>query len=371
MMKSLYRLLSVDAGIRTERVLTMQMSLRTAQYDKDALILNFWDQVLGGVRGLPGVQAAALGTGVPLTDDHWRDDITVEGMALPKPGSLPHPDVHVVSPAYVSALGVQLLRGRTFTDTDNKAAPRVAMINARVARQYFPTRDPIGRRFMFGYPSSQRPPEWVTIVGVVGDTKLYGLANPGRLEIYVPFRQTVTGSMTLVVKSATDPAALTSGIRGVIASIDKDQPVFAIATMKQLVRDSVSTRRITFIVLGSFSALALVLAAIGIYGVISYSVAQRTQEIGIRMALGAKPGDVLRMVIAQGAKLAGAGVVIGIVASLGLTRLMTNLLFSVSSSDPATFAAMAIALALIAMLASYIPARRTSRVDPMSALRCE
>jgi len=177
--------------------------------------------------------------------------------------------------------------------------------------------------------------------------------------------------MTLVVKSPINPAALTSEIRGAIASIDKDQPVSGIATMEQLVRDSVSTRRSTFIVLGAFSALALLLAAVGIYGVISYSVAHRTQEIAIRMAVGAQPGDVLRLLIAQGAKLAGCGLLMGVLASLGLTRLMTNLLFSVSSADPGTFAAVTIALALVAMLASYIPARRTLRVDPMRALRCE
>jgi predicted permease len=371
MMKSLYRLLSVDAGIRTERVLTMQMSLRTAQYDKDPAILNFWEQVLGRVREAPGVEAAALGTGVPLTGEHSRSDITIEGMALPEPGSFPHPDVHIVSPAYVTALGIQLLRGRQFTDSDNENAPQVAMINAQVARQYFGARDPVGQRFMFGHPSSKRTPKWITITGVVGDTKMYGLANPSRLEIYLPFRQSASGSMTLVVKSAIDPAALTSEIRGVVASIDKDQPVFSVATMQQLVRDSVSTRRISFIVLGSFSALALVLAAIGIYGVISYSVAQRTHEIGIRMALGAGRGNVLGMVIGQGARIAGAGVAIGIVAAFGLTRLMTNLLFNVSPADPVTFAAVVVVLGAIALVASWIPARRTLRVDPMSALRSE
>jgi predicted permease len=371
MMKSLYRLLSVDPGIRTERVLTMQMSLRTAQYDKAHRILNFWDQVLALVRALPGVEAAALGTGVPLTDDHSRTDITVEGMALPRPGSFPHPDVHIVSPDYINALGIDLLRGRMFADMDSENAPRVALINARLARQFFAGRDPVGSRFIFGHPSQGHSPEWVTIVGVVGDTKLYGLANPSRLEVYVPFRQSITGSMTLIIRSANDPAALTSEIRAAIGSIDKDQPLFAIATMEQLVRESVSTRRMTFIVLGAFSALALVLAAIGIYGVISYSVAQRTHEIGVRMALGAQPGDVLRMVIAQGAKLAGAGVLVGIGASLGLTRLMRNLLFSVSSADPATLAAVVAVLGLIAILASYIPARRALRYDPMRALRCE
>jgi putative ABC transport system permease protein len=371
MMKSLFRLLSVDPGFRPDRVLTMEMSLRTSQYDKDISVLNFWQQVIDRVHALPGVEAAALGTAIPLTDNHSRTDITLEGMALPKPGSFPHPDVHIVSPGYVRTLGIQLVQGREFTDPDTENAPRVAMINARVARDFFARENPVGKRFMFGHPSAKNAPQWITIVGVVGDTKLYGLANPSRLEIYVPFRQSVSDHMDLVVKSPIDPAALTSAIRRLIAGIDKDQPIFAISTMRQLIENSVSTRRITLILLGLFSALALVLAAIGIYGVISYSVAQRTHEIGIRMALGAQKADVLRMILTQGAKIAGAGVVIGIVASFALTRLMTNLLFSVSAADPVTFTAVAIVLVAVAMLACYIPARRTLRVDPILSLRYE
>jgi predicted permease len=371
MMKSLFRILSVDAGIRTEHVLTMQIDLRTSQYAKDPAILNFWDRVLATVSRLPGVQTAALGTGVPLTGDHSRDDITVDGMELPKPGSYPHPDVHVVSPAYVSVLGLRLVEGRTFTEHDDEHAPRVAVISSRVARQLFSGRDPIGSRFLSGHMPEKGSPEWLTIVGVVGDTKLYGLASPSRLEVYVPFHQTPTGSMKLLVKSATEPSALTSEIRAAIASIDKDQPVFAIATMEEYLRNSVSTRRITFIVLGCFSALALLLAGIGIYGVISYSVAQRAREIGIRMALGAQARDVLGMVIAEGSKIAMVGVLTGLAASLCLTRLMTKLLFSVSSTDPFTFAVVAFATILTALLASYIPARRALHADPMGTLRCE
>jgi putative ABC transport system permease protein len=371
MMKSLYRLLSVDPGIRPDRVLTMNMSLRTAQYGKDPARINFWQRVLASVSELPGVEAAALGTNVPLADDHSRTDITLEGMALPKPGSFPHPDTHSVSPAYASTLGIPLLRGREFTDADTETAPQVAMINTTLAQQFFGHEDPIGKRLMFGHPSANHPPKWIIIVGVAGDTKLYGLANPARLEVYVPFRQSASSHMTLVVKSGTEPAALTSAIRYAIASIDKEQPIFGIATMQQLVNDSVSTRRITLILLGVFGALALVLGAIGIYGVIAYSVAQRTHEIGIRMALGARRGDVVRMILAQGAKIASAGVVIGVIASFGLTRLMANLLFSVSPADPATFAAVAVVLLLVALLASYVPARRTLRVDPMIALRHE
>jgi putative ABC transport system permease protein len=371
MMKSLFRLLSVDAGIRTEHVLTMQIDLRTAQYDKDPAILNFWDRLLPAVAQLPSVEATALGTGVPLTNDHGRTDITIAGMETPKPGNYPHPDVHIVSPGYVSALGLRLMRGRAFTISDNERASKVAIVNSLAAKQLFARRDPIGGRFTFGRLSDKKAPEWFTVVGVVGDTKLYGLANPSRLEVYIPFHQAVSGSMKLIVKSAAAPSSLTSEVRRVVASLDKDQPVSDIKTMDQYVRESVSTRRITFFVLGCFSALSLLLAGIGIYGVISYSVAQRAREIGIRVALGARSSDVLQMVITQGAKIAMAGVLIGIAASFFLTRLMTKLLFSVSSADPVTFATVAVATLLTALLASCIPARRALRADPVSTLRCE
>ncbi len=369
MMKSLNRLLSVDPGFHPERVLTMKMSLNASQYGKRAAILNFWQQTLERVRSLPGVDAVALGTVVPLTDDHSRSDITLEGMPLPNPGSFPHPDVHIVSSGYVRALGIPLLRGRIFTESDTEDGPRVALINSMVAGRFFANEDPVGRRFVFGAPSGKQ--RWITIVGVVADTKLYGLANPSRLEVYLPYRQSATDHMNLIVKSGIEPASLTSAIRNAVASVDKDQPVFDIATMQQLVGNSVATRRLTLILLSLFSALAMLLAAIGIYGVISYSVAQRIHEIGIRMALGAQRSDVLRMIFAQGVKIAGAGLAIGILASLGLTRLMASLLFSVSAVDPPTFLAVAIVLALISMLACYIPARRTLRVDPMIALRYE
>lgn len=373
MMKSLYKLMSVNPGFRPNRVLTMEMDLRTQQYSKDPAILNFWQQVLDRVRALPGVETAATGTVVPLTGNHNRGDITVEGMALPTPGNFPHPDFHDVSPDFISTLGIPLLRGRTFADTDKQGAPLVGLVNARLAGQYWPNDDPIGKRFMSGHPdpTGKRPPKWITVVGVVGDTKLYGLANPSRLEVYVSSLQSPSSHMNLVVKSRIDPTALTSAIRGAVASIDKDQPIFAISTMNQLVSDSVGTRRITLILLGAFSGLALVLAAIGIYGVISYSVAQRTHEIGIRMALGAQHKDVLRMILRQGVKIAISGVAIGVVVSLGLTQLMSSLLFSVSAADPLTFAGVAILLVLVAMLACYIPARRALQVDPMVALRYE
>jgi putative ABC transport system permease protein len=206
---------------------------------------------------------------------------------------------------------------------------------------------------------------------VVGDTSLYGLDNPARLEVYLPYRQSAQNHMNLVVRSGMDPAALTSAIRGAIAAIDKDQPMFAISTMTDLISASVSTNRLTLILLGSFGALALVLASIGIYGVISYSVTQRTHEIGVRMALGAARADVLRMVMAHGVKISGIGVAIGLAASFGLMRLIVKLLYSVSAADPLTFSGVGMALLVVAMLACYVPARRTLRVDPITALRYE
>jgi len=371
MLKSVSRLIAVDPGFRPDHLLRLNMSLTPSQYPNGAAIRAFWRQLLDGVRALPGVESAALGTNVPLTNSHSRGDITVEGMALPAPGSFPHPDSHAVSPGYLRTLGVRLLGGRDFTDVDSETAPKVALINARLARDLFPGQDPVGKRFINGRPDPARRLVWTTIVGVVDDTRMYGLANPSRLEIYRPLAQGAPDEMHLIVKSRIEPTALTSSIRSVLASIDRNQPITSISTMDQLVQKSVGSRRVTLILLGVFSALALVLAGIGIYGVISYSVAQRTREIGIRMALGARREDVMKMILLQGGRIAAAGVVSGMLAAFGLTRYLEKLLFSVSPGDPATFAAVAFVLAIVALLACYIPARRTLRVDPMTALRYE
>jgi putative ABC transport system permease protein len=277
----------------------------------------------------------------------------------------------MVSPDYLRTLGIRLLGGRDFTDADSETAPNVALINARLARDLIPGQDPVGKRFIYGSPDPARNRDWITIVGVVDDTRMYGLANPSRLEVYRPFVEGPPGKMDLIVKSRIEPASLTSSIRRVLASIDRNQPISSISTMNQLVEKSVGIRRVTLILLGAFSALALVLAGIGIYGVISYSVAQRTKEIGIRMALGAGHQDVIRMILLQGARIASAGLIIGIFAAFGLTRYLATLLFTVSPGDPSTFAMVALVLALVALLACYIPARRALRVDPMTALRYE
>ncbi len=371
MMKSLHLLLSVSPGFQPNRVLTMEMDLRTAQYDKDPAIRNFWQQVVERLSALPGVQSAAVGTVVPLTGNHDRADITVEGMPLPKPGSFPHPDIHIVSAGYFRTLGVPLIAGRTFTQDDTETSLQVGLINAKLAREFFPRGDAVGKRFIFGHLSNTSAPKWIEIVGVVGDTKLYGLANPARLEVYVPFSQSPSSHMNLLVKSAVDPTAMTSAVRDVVASVDKDQPIFAISTMNRLLHDSVSTQTFTLILLGLFSSVALVLAAIGIYGVISYSVAQRTRDIGIRMALGASPGNILQNILGLGLWLTGAGLGLGLIGAFAVTRVLSSLLYGVQSTDAVTFSAVSLVLAVVALIASYLPARRAMLVDPMVALRYE
>jgi putative ABC transport system permease protein len=369
MLKSLYHLIQVSPGFEPAHVLNMEMDLRTEQYSKDPAILNFWQKVLDRVRVIPGVESAGLGTVVPLTGNHRRSDITIEGLPIPGPGEFPHPDRHTISAGYITTMGIPLLRGRNISDADDETAPDVALINSTMARRFWTDGDPIGKRFLWGHPGQDE--KWITIVGVVADTKLYGLDNPARLEVYSPYRQRPSADMSLVVRSAVDPASLTSAVRAAVAAIDKDQPVFDVHTMQQLVDDSISTRRLTLVLLGIFSALALILAAIGIYGVMAYSVALRTQEIGIRMALGAQQQDVLRLVLGQGARIAFFGVAIGLAAAAVLARLLSSLLFSVSSNDPITLAAVAILLVAVALLACYIPARRALRVDPIIALRYE
>ncbi|MGC1902939.1 MAG: ABC transporter permease [Candidatus Acidiferrum sp.] len=371
MMKSLHLLLSVSPGFQPDRVLRMEMDLRSAQYDKDPAIRNFWERVLDQVGALPGVQSASVGTNPPMTDSHGRTDITVEGMPLPKPGSFPHPDTHVISPGYFATMGIPLLNGRSFTQADNENAQPVGIINAKLAKEFFSNGDAVGKRFMFGRPLATTAPIWIEIVGVVGDTKLYGLTNPARLETYRPFLQASRNEMDLLVKSSIDPAAMTSAIRGAIASIDKDQPIFAISTMNQLVSDSVSTRTFTLILLGLFSGLALVLAAIGTYGVISYSVAQRTRDIGIRIALGASRRDVLHDVLGLGLRLTVAGLIFGLIGAFAVTRVLSSLLYGVHSTDTLTFTSVSLVLIVVAVLASYLPARRAMRIDPIVALRYE
>jgi putative ABC transport system permease protein len=370
MVKSLYRLFQVSPGFQPDRVLTMGMNLRSSQYNKPEAQLLFWQRILDRVRAIPGVESVALGSVVPFTGEHSRTDIVFEGLPTPGIGLYPHPDFHSISADYLKVLGEPLIRGRAFTENDNASAPLVGLINSKLAQRYFPNGDAIGNRFSFARANS-KDDKWITIVGIVSDTRLYGLENPSRFEVYTPLLQSPRDTMTLAVRSLSDPSSLTSEVRAAIAEIDKDQPVVQIETMKELLSQSVSTRHATLILLEMFSALALVLASIGIYGVMAYSVAMRTHEIGIRIALGAQKRDVLRMVMGQGARLGLAGVLIGVLAALALTRLLSSLLFSVSAIDPLIFICVPVLLILVTLIACYIPAMRAMKVDPMVALRYE
>jgi putative ABC transport system permease protein len=369
MVQSLYRLTQVDPGFRPEHLLDMEMNLRVGAYAKPGAQLQFWRQVLEQVRALPGVERAAIGTAIPFTDDHSRSNIRIEGAPAPKPGQFPHPDFHFVSPGYFSTMGIRLVSGRTFSESDNAQGSPVAMINQTLARRYWRNGDAVGKRFAMGARGPAK--NWITIIGVVGDTRLYGLDQPARFEVYLPMLQWPSHDMHLEVRSAIDPASLTGAIRGAVAAVDPDVPVYGIQTLKQAVGDSISARRLTLALLGLFSLLALALAAIGVYGVISYATAQRTQEIGVRMTLGAAPANVARMVVGHGARLAAIGVVAGLAGAAGLARLLGTLLYGVSAADPMTFAAAAAVLALVALGASWVPARRAARVDPMVSLRHE
>lgn len=371
MVKSMASLLSVNPGFSTEHVLTATLNLRPPRYAKRDETLRFWRQLLHRAGVIPGVHQVGLGTVVPFTGDHDRSDITVEGMPLPSPGKFPHPDVHIVSPGYLGALGITLLRGRDFSRADDEGSPLVGIINSEVAHKYFPGLDPIGKRFMFGHPERGKSPKWINIVGEVASTKLYGLAHPARLEVYVPYSQHSPDWMTLVVRSALSPPSLSADIRTAVASVDRDQPIADIATMGELRAASVGDRRTALFFLGAFAGLAILLAAVGVYGVISYSVAQRTREIGIRMALGARPGDVLKMVLMQSGRIVIAGVAVGATAAVALTRFMTGFLYDVRPGDPLTVLIAASLVGSVALVASYVPAVRAVHVDPVVVLREE
>jgi putative ABC transport system permease protein len=266
-------------------------------------------------------------------------------------------------------MGIQMLRGRAFTSQDARGALDVAIVNETFAKRYFPDGDPIGKRFTFG--NANNNPRWISIVGMVRDTKRQGLDAPVRIESWMSHAQAPSSSMQVGVRTAVDPQTVAGAVREAVWSLDGDLPIPKMQTMDQVLAESVAQRRLNMLLLGLFATIALVLAAVGIYGVMSYVVSQRTHEIGVRMALGAQVGDVLRLVVGQGMKLALFGAGLGLIATFVLTRLMATLLFGVSVTDPLTFVAIFLLLLLVAFLACWIPARRATRVGPIAALRCE
>ena len=370
MIKSFRRLLAVDPGFDPQNVLATWVNLRGAQYDKPDAVAAFCRQSLDRIRTLPGVKFAAIGNRLPLTDDHSRSDILIEGQPVPAIGHFPHPDFHDVSPDYFRAMGIPLMRGRYFTESDTAQAPPVVLISESLARRFWPGGDAVGKRILQGRtPGPDRP--WRTIVGIVGDTKQYGLSAETKWEVYYPYLQNPPSDFAFVVRAASHPEGLTAAIKNEVHGIDKDVPVHDEMTMERIVSDSMGTRRMTMLLLGLFAALALVLAAVSIYGVIAYSVGQRTHEIGVRMALGAERRDVLWLVVGKGFILATIGVVVGLASAAVLTRFLSSLLFGVRPTDPVIFTGVSLILAAVSLVASYIPARRAARVDPIVALRYE
>jgi putative ABC transport system permease protein len=316
------------------------------------------------------VEAAGLSISLPPNNLEVSDSFSIEGKPWPQGASEPIVPTVFTSPEYFAALGVPLLQGRGFQATDKEGSPLVVIINQTLAERYFADESPIGKRLKTGGADRPRNP-WMEIIGVVGDVKYSGLDAQPEPTYYVPLAQNTWRAAFLVVRAPLNPVSLAPAIREQIWALDKDMPIAKVATMDRLLAESVAQPRFRTLLLGIFAALALVLASVGIYGVISYSVTQRTHEIGIRMALGAQAHDVSKLVIREGGALALIGVTIGLAASLALTRLMESLLFEVSTTDQSIFAGVGALIVAVAVLACWIPARRASRVDPMVALRCE
>jgi len=366
LIRSFIRLQRVDAGFNPRNVLTALVTLPPAVYPERNQIAPFYGQLLERVRTLPGAQSAAAVSSLPLAGFDNDAGFVIEGRPEPLPDQRPVAWISSVSPDYFRTMGMRLVKGREFTERDNESAARVVIISEATARRHFPNEDPTGKRIGNG-----RPDGWREIVGVTADVKHFGLNQDARVSMFFPDRQQPSRRMNIVVRTTADPMSLSSALRGAVAAMDKNLAVSNISAMDEITAQSIGQERFTLLLLGVFSTLALLLAAAGIYGVMSYAVAQRTHEIGVRMTLGAQTRDVLKLVVAQGMSLVLWGVGIGLASAFALTRLIRGLLFGVSATDPMTFVGVAALLALVALVACYVPARRASKVDPMVALRCE
>jgi predicted permease len=361
----------VDAGFRPDGVLTMSIALPEQKYGKPEQTRAFYRALLDRVRALPGVDSAGAITGLPLTGVGWSGTATVDTQAVPEKDTTPEVDQRPITPGYLEAMSIPLVRGRYFNESDNETAQPVAIVDETLANRYWPNEDPIGKRIHPGGRGSKRP--WFTIVGVVRHVRYRTLESPSRTEFYWPYAQTPfpLGSMSLTVHTAREPLSLSAEVQREVLALDPDQPVYRIRTMHEVSQASVAGRRLSMVLMVIFAVLALALAAVGLYGVMSFSVAQRSHEMGIRMALGAQTRNVVRLVIGQGLFLCAMGVVAGFAVSLVLSRFVSSLLFSTHAIDPATFLAVATLLLAVALLACWVPAYRAARVDPVNVLRQE
>jgi predicted permease len=370
LIQSFRRVLQVDPGFKAQNLLTMQVSVNNPDGQQ---VANFFEQLQQEVRRLPGVKSVAVSDGLPFGRDANHPAFIIEGR--PIPDKKPNGQRYAVSPDYFQAMGIELLRGRVFTPQDTRDSQLVIVIDEALARQYFPNEDPIGKRLRHG-PTTPS----LEIVGVVRHVEPYSLdrQGPGPAQFYTNFNQislqqlpNTVRHINLLTRTEVEPSSLASAVRGQVVALNKDQSVSNVRTMEQILAQSVATRRFSMLLLTVFAVAALALASLGIYGLMSYAVTQRTREIGVRMALGAQSGDVLKLVIGQGMMLAFAGVALGLVASVALTRTIKNLLFGVSATDSVTLVVIALLLTAVALLACWIPARRATRVDPLVTLRHE
>jgi len=375
LLRSYAELRAVDTGFRADHILSVDTVLSSADYADPARREAFFNRVLNGVRALPGVSSAAYVNYPPLTMRGGSNGFFVEGRPAPKPGQVPEQAANnrTASPGYLETMGILLLRGRNFDERDSATAPRVAVINETMARTFWPGDDPVGRHFAFRGPEGP----WTTIIGVAGDVHQMGIELPARAEMYLPLAQQRAGMnpffwpQTLMVRSSGDPLQFAPAIRRIVTEAEPSQPVSNVRTMEDIVDAELLGRETRMTLVAFFAALALLLAAVGLYGVLAYLIAQRTPEIGIRMALGAQRGDVLFGILGRGLGLTIAGIALGLAASFGLTRLLASMLYGIAATDATTFIAVPIVLMAVASLASYIPARRATTIDPIISLRHE
>jgi putative ABC transport system permease protein len=370
LLKSFYHLSDVDLGFNPERLMTTRLSLAESLYRTSARRVDFYQDVLRRASALPGVRSAAFTSGLPLSGSPWSEIALRAKEKNPAAPSSPEGRGALysqVSPDYFRAMGIPLLAGRFFDDADGAGAPKVAIVSESLARTFWPGESPLGKHLSFDVEKL----EWLEVVGVVGEAKRSSLAENRSQAIYLPLWQSASPGVSLLVRTAGDPTLMVSALRQAVAQVDRNEPLSEFLTMDQRISRSLAPQRFRTALLAIFAGLALVLGGAGIYGVMSYWAAQRTHEIGVRLALGARPRDALSLVLGQGLRLAVAGVVLGLAGSLAFSRLLANLLYGVSAFDVPTFAAVSVLLVGVALLASYIPARRATRVDPMMALRCE
>ncbi|MDQ6809577.1 MAG: ABC transporter permease [Verrucomicrobiota bacterium] len=364
--RSFMRLTHVDPGFEPANATVLRLVLPEKKYGKDEQRVAFANTLHERLSVLPGVQAVGLTHTLPLLGD-WVMTLTIEGRPPVLPSDLPPTNYYLVTPDYFRAMGIALKRGRLFTARDDAKAPHVALINEALGRQFFPNEDPIGKRLSV----SGAPENWSQIIGIVGDIKQYGVEKETTAQTYEPFAQKPSNSLNVILRTSGSAAALTGALRPAVYSVDKDQPVGTIRPLEEILSQTIAKQRFAMTLLTVFSLVALVIAAVGIYGVMAYSVAQRRSEIGIRMALGAQSRDVLRLILSRGGKLVALGLLLGLVATLIASRAMGSILFETSAADPFTLAAVTLLLATVALVACLLPANRATKVNPIEALRAE